>query len=101
MTSAMNGPHARERGSAHRARRAQALTARQPTERAERPFCRPPRIAGNDHRYTPLWPRERRPGWGNRESPCGLEPTGMTCRILPLRVLITETEALNRLETPS
>src|SRR5262245_20254829 len=55
----------------------------------------------HDHRYSPLWPMENRPGWGKRDSPCGLEPTGMTCRTLPVRVLIAETEALNRLETQS
>src|SRR5262249_28082195 len=57
--------------------------------------------ATSDHRYTPLWPSEYRPGWGNRARPCGLAPTWMMCRTLPVRVLITETEALNLFETQS
>src|SRR5215470_11071418 len=63
--------------------------------------CRPPRMTSNDHRYTPLCPREYRPGCGNNASPCGLEPTSMTCRTRPVRVLITDTEPLNLLDTQS
>lgn len=43
---------------------------------ARAPICR--EQAPGIHRRLPVWPREKRPGWGQTHSPCGLFGTRMS-----------------------
>src|SRR5205807_6004743 len=53
------------------------------------------------YRYTPLWPMEKRPGWGKYVNPWASRPVLIVLMTWPVSVSTTETEAWKRLLTHS
>src|SRR5947208_12246276 len=62
-------------------------------QNARRPATGPRAAA---QRRMPVWPREYRPGWGHRHSPCGPLPTFTLPTSWPDEVLIAYTSELDR-----